>query len=49
MEYPILAYTPPFNTGTEVRSYCILGEEDVLDWYDKFNVKHYYVFYVEIK
>lgn len=48
-EYPILAYTPPFNTGTELLSYCILGEEDALDWYDKFNVKHYYVFFVEIK
>ena len=48
-EYPILAYTPPFDTGTELRSYCLLGEEDVLDWYDKFKVKHYYVFYVEIR
>ena len=48
-EYPILVYTPPFDTGTELSSYCILGEEDVLDWYNKFNVKHYYVFYVEIK
>ena len=49
IEYPILAYTPPLDTGTELRSYCLLGEEDVLDWYDKFNVKHYYVFYIEIK
>jgi hypothetical protein len=48
-EYPILVYTPPFDTGTELFSYCLLGEEDVLDWYDKFNVEHYYVFYVEIK
>ena len=48
-KYPILAYTPPFDTGTELLSYCLLGEEDVLDWYEKFNVKHYYVFYVEIK
>ena len=48
-EYPILAYTPPFDTGSELRSYCLLGEENVLDWYDKFKVKHYYVIYLEIK
>ncbi|MCL2649407.1 MAG: hypothetical protein FWD60_00085 [Candidatus Azobacteroides sp.] len=48
-EYPILVYTPPFDTGTKLRSYCLLGEEDVLNWYEKFNVKHYYVFYIEIK
>ena len=49
IEYPILAYTPPFDTGSEVQSYCMLGEENVLDWYDKFKVKHYYVIYLEIK
>ena len=48
-EYPILAYTPPFDTGSELKSYCMLGEENVLDWYDKFNVKHYYIIYLEIK
>ena len=48
-EYPILAYTPPFDTGSEVLSYCLLGEEDVHDWYDKFKVKHYYVIYLEIR
>ena len=49
VEYPILAYTPPFDTGTKIQSYCILGEENVLDWYKKFKVKHYYVIYLEIK
>ena len=48
-EYPILAYTPPFDTGAGLFSYCLLGEEDVLNWYEKFNMKHYYVFFVEIK
>ena len=48
-EYPILVYTPPFDTGSELQSYCLLGEENVLDWYDKFKVKHYYVIYLEIK
>jgi hypothetical protein len=48
-EYAILAYTPPFDTGTKIQSYCILGEENVLDWYKKFKVKHYYVIYLEIK
>jgi hypothetical protein len=48
-EYPILAYTPPFDTGTVIKSYCLLGEENVLDWYNKFKVKHYYVIYLEIR
>ncbi|HSH52653.1 MAG TPA: hypothetical protein VK982_13090 [Bacteroidales bacterium] len=48
-EFPILAYTPPFDTGTGLNSYCMLEEESVLDWYEKFKVKHYYVIYLEIK
>ena len=47
--YPVLAYTPPLDTGSELQSYCMLGEEDILEWYDKFKVKHYYVIYLEIK
>ena len=49
IEYPILAYTPPFDTGSNIQSYCLLGEENINDWYDKFNVKHFYVIYLEIK
>lgn len=48
-EYPVLAYTPPFDMGNGTGSYCMLGEENVLDWYEKFKVKHYYVIYLEIK
>ena len=48
-EYPIVAYTPPFDTGSGIKSYCMLGEENVLNWFDKFKVKHYYVIYLEIK
>ena len=48
-EYPIIAYTPPFDTGSGLNSYCLLGEENVLDWYKKFKVKHYYVIFIEIK
>ena len=48
-EYPILAYTPPFDTGSSIQSYCILGEEKVENWYEKFKVKHYYAIYLEIK
>jgi len=48
-EYPILAYTPPFDTGTGIKSYCMLGEENVLDWFNKFKIKHYYIIYLEIK
>jgi len=48
-EFPILAYTPPFDTGSGLKSYCMLEEESVLDWYEKFKVKHYYVISLEIK
>ena len=47
--YPVLAYTPPFDTGSGLRSWCMLGDEDVKDWYEKFKVKHYYIIYIEIK
>jgi hypothetical protein len=47
--YPVLAYSPPFDTGSNVQSYCMLGEENISDWYSKFKVKHYYAIYVEIK
>ncbi len=47
--YPILAYSPPFDTGSNLQSYCLLGEENIHDWYSKFKVKHYYAIYIEIK
>lgn len=48
-EYPILTYTPPLNTGSQIHSYCLLGEENIADWYEKFKIEHYYVIYIEIK
>ncbi|MEI6880856.1 MAG: hypothetical protein WCK82_05970 [Bacteroidota bacterium] len=48
-EYPILAYTPPFDTGSSLKSYCMLGDEKVELWYEKFKLKHYYAIYIEIK
>ena len=48
-EYPILAYSPPFDSGSNMQSYCLLGEENIHDWYKKFRVKHYYAIYLEIK
>jgi hypothetical protein len=48
-EYPVLAYTPPFSGGSGIQSYCLLGEENVNNWYDKYKVKHYYIIYLEIR
>ena len=48
-EYPILAYSPPFDSGSNMQSYCLLGEENIHDWYKKFKVKHYYAIYLVIK
>ena len=45
---PVLAYTPPFNTGNGGNSYCILGMEECDKWYEKFKVEHYYIFLLEV-
>jgi len=49
IEYPVLVYTPPFDTDSAIQSYCMLTEENVLEWYEKFKIKHYYVIYLIIK
>ncbi|MBK7570742.1 MAG: hypothetical protein IPI10_03640 [Bacteroidetes bacterium] len=46
---PVLAYTLPFETGQGGNFYCILGSEEVEKWYTKFKVKHYYVFFIEVR
>ncbi len=46
---PIFAYTGPFEAGSGFNSYCLLNNESAEIWYDKFKVKHYYIFYIEIK
>lgn len=46
---PVIAYTPPFEAGNKVGDYCILGTEDVQNWFKKFGVKHYYVFNLKIE
>jgi len=40
---PVLAYTPPFENGMGVGSWCLLGMEEVDKWFQKFNVNHYYI------
>lgn len=43
-EIPIITYAPPApSVSGQVNSYCILGEEDVNNWYKKFKIEHYYV------
>lgn len=46
---PVLAYTPPFDVGNNAGDYCILGTEDVKDWYKKFKVKHYYIICLRVQ
>lgn len=46
---PVFAYTPPFDTQKGMSSYCILGTENVGDWFRKFGLKHYYILYVIIE
>lgn len=47
--FPVLAYTPPFKTGSRLNSYCILGEEKVSEWYAKFKVEHFYTICLQIR
>jgi hypothetical protein len=47
--FPILAYTPPMETESDISSYCLLGGDNIEDWNSKFKIKHFYVFYLEIK
>lgn len=46
---PIFAYTPPFETGKGMGSYCILGTEKVDNWFKEFGLKHYYIIYLLIE
>lgn len=46
---PILAYTPPVDFGSGSGSYCMLSDAKSEDWFAKFKVKHFYIFYLEIK
>lgn len=46
---PILAYTSPFEMGAGRNSYCLLADELPEMWHEKFKVKHYYLFFLEIK
>jgi hypothetical protein len=47
---PILTYAPPVKgMSGGFSSYCIQGEEDVENWYNTFNMKHYYVIYLNIQ
>ena len=49
-ETPILAYSPPVKSNAGgLKSYCILGEEDVENWYKTFKIAHYYIIYLRIE
>lgn len=50
-QIPILCYSLPYKIeGTNGSSYCILTAEDVppSEWYDKYKVAHYIVYYLEV-
>ncbi len=48
-EYPILAYSPIFDSYNKEGLYIMPGADNVFNWYKQFGVKHYYVFFLEIK
>jgi len=49
-ETPILTYSPPVKSNSgAMDSYCLLGEEDVENWYKTFKMAHYYVIYLRIE
>ncbi|HRW62973.1 MAG TPA: hypothetical protein P5132_05775 [Bacteroidales bacterium] len=46
---PVFAYTSPFDSGGGIKSYCLLEGDDPKNWFQKYNIKHYYIFFLEIK
>ncbi len=48
-QFPVLAYTPPFNTGSSLGFYCLTDDKNVENWYQKHKIKHYYIIYLEVK
>lgn len=46
---PIIAYAPPFDMGGGAKGYCILNLKPVEEWHKYYKLKHYVVFYLEIK
>ncbi|MCO5250441.1 MAG: hypothetical protein M9949_03355 [Candidatus Kapabacteria bacterium] len=46
---PIFAYSPPYDHGSGWNNYCILNHEPPEIWSEKYNLEHFYVFYLEIK
>ncbi len=46
---PIFTYSPPYDTGSGLNHYCILNHEPPEIWSEKYNLEHFYVFYLEIK
>ncbi|MBM2815484.1 MAG: hypothetical protein HW421_2246 [Ignavibacteria bacterium] len=46
---PIIAYSPPFEMEGGAKGYCILNYKPVAEWHKYYKLKHYVVFYLEIK
>ncbi|PDP70731.1 hypothetical protein [Tannerella forsythia] len=46
---PVFAYTPPYDTGKGMASYCILDAGNARERYATFGIKHYYIIYLIIR
>lgn len=45
---PLLAYTPPFDAGNGISSYCLLKIKPPAEWYKAYGVEHFYIFELKI-
>lgn len=46
---PILAYASPFELGSGMNYYCILDTESPGNWFEKFNIKRFYIISLKIE
>lgn len=45
---PIISYSPPFETDAGLNSYCLMTNEPIENWFEKFNVPHFYIIQLRI-
>ena len=46
---PVFTYTPPYDTGKGMASYCVLDAGNAKERYATFGIKHYYIIYLIIR
>lgn len=48
-DYPIIALSPPLKGQGGFASYCLISSEEPKNFYEDFNIEHYYVYYLRVE